>query len=155
MRNPNLFSFQTLDIVRAYTNTVRERLDELDNLQNLKLAMKFFTNEPSIIKKLDNKLLQLSNKLTSLDWVDLLNSKSIYRQRNVSILESCAYNLIKKKDDKALNVESIQKCLLSCGILNYNDDQFYKFLLDSLNEELKKMNQTQIGSNKMRKIFRL
>lgn len=100
--------------------------------------MKLFSQEPILIKKLDNKLLQIADGLGVADWVDVLNTKSIFRQRNLSVLESCAYNLIKKKDEKLLNIDSIQKCLLSCGILHFHDSQFYKFLLESLTNELNK-----------------
>lgn len=35
-----------------------------------------------------------------------------------------------------LSLEQIQKCMLSCGILNYNEMSFYKFLLSQLNDTL-------------------
>lgn len=134
MRTPQLYKMQLLDTVRGYTNLIRDKLEEIENYTQLKQAMKIFYAESSTTKFLDQKILKLAENLKASDWVDLLNTKSIYRLRDLAILDLCSYNLIKIKNT---DIESIQKCLLSCGILNYHDQQFYKFLLDSLLNELK------------------
>ncbi|CAF0749806.1 unnamed protein product [Brachionus calyciflorus] len=135
LRTPQLYKMELLDTVRNYTNSARDRLEEVENYSQLKLAMKIFNQEPLTSKKLDKKLLNLADKLKSYDWVDILNNKSIYRQRDMAILELCSYNLIKTKQ---LDLDSIQKCLLSCGVLNFHNEQFYKYLLECLSDELKK-----------------
>lgn len=134
LRTPQLYKMQLLDTVRSYTNAIRDRLDEIENYVQLKNAMKIFSSEPNTAKRLDQKLLKIAEKLKTSDWVDLLTAKSIYRHRDLAILDLCSYNLIKIKK---IDIDSIQKCLLSCGILNYHDQQFFNFLLESLNDELK------------------
>lgn len=124
-----------MDTIRNYIDSIRDRLDEISNYNQLKLAMRIFSQEINTSKNLDNKLLKIAEGLKSADWVDILNNKSILRQRNITILELCSYNLIKLKE---LKIDSIQKCLLSCGILNYYDRQFFNFLLESLYDEISK-----------------
>ncbi|RNA37044.1 TBRG4 isoform X1 [Brachionus plicatilis] len=135
LRTPQLYKMQLLDTVRSLTNSIRNRLEEIENYAQLKLATKIFYAEPTTTKRLDQKLLKLAEHLKASDWVDLLNSRSIYRLRDMAILDLCSYNLIKLKK---IDLDSIQKCLLSCGILSYHDQQFYKFLLESLHDQLKR-----------------
>lgn len=140
LRSPSLLKGSGLSLARTYTDSIRDRLDEINTFGALKLAMKLFAQEPSMVKLLDTSLHKIADKLSVLDWVELLNTKSIIRQRNLGILELCAYNLIKNREQQQtppLAIESIQKCLLSCGILNFHNGQFYNFLLDNLSTLIK------------------
>lgn len=139
MRTTNLYT-KTVDTTREIQTQIKKNINQIDNIQSLILANKLFSNEQLVIKKLDDLLIKSSHKLTGQDWVDLLNTKSILRLRNLSLLESCAFSLIDKtrKNQFAMDVTSIQKCLLSSGLLNFHDEEFYKFLTDSLNKQLVK-----------------
>ena len=59
-------------------------------------------------------------------------------QRNISLLEACAYQLISlDKDQNKLTLENVQQALLSCGILAYMDEKFEAHLLGCLSNLLK------------------
>lgn len=113
---------------------IREKVDQLENFESIMKTVKLFQSDKYLLKSLDAKIMQMSDKLTTENWIELLNTHSIIKYRNKSVIETCVYNLNGQKID----VDSIQKCFLSCGILNYRDDQFMKFLLyrfrDILNE---------------------
>jgi hypothetical protein len=137
MRSTNLYTI-TKDTAREIQAHIKRNLNEIDNIQSFLLANKLFSNEELVIKKLDDLIIKSSQNLTGQEWVDLLNTKSILRLRNLSLLESCAFNLIEKTRKNQFNIDlpSIQKCLLSNGMLNFHDEEFYKFLTDSLNKLL-------------------
>lgn len=102
------------------------------------MALVIFSFEASVVKRLDNIAMRLVENLTSQECAELINSKSILRQKNLLVLEACAYNIIKRKDQDKLGVDYVQKCLLSCGVLGFNEPQFFKSLLESLSSELEK-----------------
>jgi hypothetical protein len=114
-----------------YLNHARDNLELLDNITEIKLASKIFAIEPLVIKRLDNLLIKIGEKFNSKDWVEILNVKSINRQRNMVLIDSCAFNIMRLKDQEPLDIDSIQKCLLSCGILSFLDVQFFKTIVDS------------------------
>lgn len=94
--------------------------------------MKLFQNDQLLLKNLEEKIFKLSETLTTDNWIDLLNTSSIIKRRNINVIETCAYNINGQK----INLASVQKCLLSCGVLNYKDDQFMKFLVNRTNKFL-------------------
>ena len=106
----------------------------IENFSNLLLAMKLFSHNPDIIRSLDERVIRQSDQLTTKNWLDLLNTKSILRLRDVNILQACTYQVTNSPDATGVSLEDIQRSLLSCGVLNYFDGQFHKFLLDSLNK---------------------
>ena len=135
-----------------FTGMAKEKLDLIDNYSALKKAMKLFTQKASkktlksvdviaqetlIVKKIDEKLLKIQDKLTAVDWVDLINTKSILRHRNINLIEACAYKLINFNDPNVMNIDAIQSIFLSCSILSFNNIQFFNFLLNKLLDILK------------------
>jgi hypothetical protein len=141
MRSPILYH-KAADTTRGIQIQIKKNINNIDNIQSLIIANKLFSSENLMIKKLDELLMKFSHRLTGQDWVDIFNTKSILRLRNLSLLESCAYNLIDKtrKNQFNIDVTSIQKCLLSSGVLNFHNEEFYKFLTDSLNKQLNQQN---------------
>ena len=138
--------------LEKFIELAKKNLDLIDNYSTIKKAMKLFTQNPSkntlkpkdvilqealITKKLDEKILKLQNNLTSTDWIDLINTKSILRHRNQNLLESCVYNLTKLDDENALTIGAIQSLFLSCGVLKVYNVQFLKFLLNKFLKILK------------------
>lgn len=122
----------------------------IETFSNMLLAMKLFSHNSDIIRSLDEKVIRQSDKLTTKNWLDLLNTKSILRLRDVNILQACTYQVTNSPDSSAaaaISLEDIQRSLLSCGVLNFFDNQFHKFLLDSLN----KLIQGGVGGNKLAK----
>lgn len=104
-----------------FTGMAKEKLDLIDNYSALKKAMKLFTQKASkktlksvdviaqetlIVKKIDEKLLKIQDKLTAVDWVDLINTKSILRHRNINLIEACAYKLINFNDPNVMNIDA-------------------------------------------------
>lgn len=121
------------------TDYLRTQLDKLESVGDAKRALKLFASEPAVVQRIDLRISQLADQLSLDQWVDVFNAKSVLRQRNVALLEICAYNIIKhatknpsQSDASVLKLEHIQKCLLSCGILNYHDATFYTFLVTQL-----------------------
>lgn len=86
---------EAMDMLRELTEKLRGRIDELDSVADAKRALKLFSHESSLVQRIDMRLSQLADKLTLDEWIELLNTKSILRQRNMSILEICAYNIVK------------------------------------------------------------
>lgn len=122
---------------------MRSQIDsKLDSLADAKRALRTFASDSAVVKRIDLRISQLGDKLTLADWIDLFNTKSVLRQRNVALLEICAYNIMKlasgdgTSKSSSLQLEHIQKCLLSCGILHYHEPTFFKFLTDQLNKQL-------------------
>lgn len=121
-------------LLHEMTDHLRSCLEKLDSVEDAKRALKLFTLEPAMVNRIDMRISQLADKLTLDDWVEVFNYKSVLRQRNVALLEICAYNIIKHQvaSSKPLRLEHIQMCLLSCGVLNYHEETFYKFLVEQL-----------------------
>jgi hypothetical protein len=138
--------------LECFTDIAKEKLDSIDNYSTLKKAMKLFTQKASkktlksvdviaqetlIVKKIDEKLLKIQDKLTAVDWVDLMNTKSILRHRNINLIEACAYKLTNFNDSNVMNIDAIQSIFLSCSILSFSNIQFFNFLLNKLLDILK------------------
>jgi hypothetical protein len=134
-KSPKVLATQKITLINS-TNQLQNRLNDLESFKSTILAMKLFAADELAIKKLDHKIMQSKEKLTGQDWIDLLNTKSILRQRNLTLIETCAFSLI--NNNVSLELDSIQKVLLSCGILNYNDEQFYLYLIKNLANVLDK-----------------
>lgn len=111
---------------------IRDKVDQLKTYDSIKITMKLFQNDQLLLKNLEEKILKISETLTTDNWIDLLNTSSIIKRKNINIIETCAYNINRQK----ISLASAQKCLLSCGVLNYRDDQFMKFLVNRVNELL-------------------
>lgn len=109
---------------------IANKIHALQNIDGIIKANKLFATNASVLKILDETILKLSDQLSTEQWVDILKVKSILKIRNVKIIEACAYNIAEKKID----IKSVQECFLSCGILNYRDEFFYKFLVQRLVE---------------------
>ena len=138
--------------LEKFTEMAKEKLDSIDNYSTLKKAMKLFAQNSSkntlkpldvrakeafIVKKLDERVFKIQDKLSAADWVDLINTQSILRHRNLNLIESCAYNLTKLNDTNVLTIDAIQSLFLSCGVLSFNNVQFFNFLLNKLKDILK------------------
>jgi hypothetical protein len=136
LRSPTHYNDEKLDIIRKLLNYVRENIENINSVAGLKIALKIFSQESRVIKRLDDMLLKLGDNLNALEWIDILNTKSILRQRNIGVFEACTMHLMRQNSE--IQIDSIQKCLLSCGILNYNESQFFSFLIENLKRELKK-----------------
>ena len=140
----NCFSLMVVNSdLKKFSDMTIDKLGTINDYATLKMAMKLFQpkagiskfenkQEAFITKRLDELVMKISDQLTALDWVDLLNTKSILRERNQNLLESCAYKLTLLNDEKAMSLDSIQRILLSCSLLKFHNVPFYKFLLDKL-----------------------
>ena len=111
---------------------IRNKIDELKTYDSIIKTIKLFQNDQQILKSLEDQVLKMSENFTTDNWIDLLNTSSIIKRRNISIIETCAYNI----NGQNISLASIQKCLLSCGVLNYRDDQFMKFLVKRVHKFL-------------------
>ena len=126
---------------------LKQSLSQLRDFDSILAALKLFSTDFQTISKIDRRIFQLTDSLTKSNQIDLLNTKSITRQRNSKIIESCIYNL-SKNENLELTMVDIQKCLLSCGILNVHDETFYKFLITKLKDNLKNIKtKTDFDSN--------
>lgn len=76
------------------------------------------------------------SELSSGQWLELLKTKSILRQRSREILTVITFNLANNHKD-LFRIEDIQQCLLSFGVLNYYDEQLLKRLMNDLSELIK------------------
>lgn len=131
------------DTLREIRDHARSQIEsKLDSLADAKRALRTFTSDSDVVARIDLRISQLADKLTLADWIDLFNTKSVLRQRNIALLEICAYNIMKLTNGDgtssklSLQLEHIQKCLLSCGILHYHELTFFKFLADELRKQL-------------------
>lgn len=147
LRSPRLFGENIKNSLTDSSRLLKNSLNEIEKFSSIILAMRLFPEDPLVVKQLDYKLLQSKEKLNGKDWIDLFNTKSILRQRNMTLIESCAYSLINNKT--MLDIDSVQKILLSCGILSYHDEQFYKYLVENLLAilEKNKSNQNWLSQN--------
>lgn len=109
---------------------IANKIHELQNIDSIIKANKLFSTNASVLKTLDETILKLNEQVTTEQWVDLLKVKSMLKIRNVKIIEACAYNIT----DKKIDINSIQECLLSSGILKYHDEFFFKFLVQRFKE---------------------
>lgn len=135
-----------MNTLRETTDRLRSRIDEIGCISDTRRALKLFSSEPSVVQRIDIRVSQLAEKLTLDDWIELLNTKSVLRQRNVRLLELCAYNINKQlesKQDSHLSLDQIHKCLLSCGILSYHDGSFYQLIINQLQQSLEKSGSTK------------
>jgi hypothetical protein len=122
------------DIFRDMLVKMRESIDKIETMEGLKMALKAFAAEPLTLKLIDNRIMKLMEKFTTIELVDLLNTKSILRQKNISVLNTCAARIISRVDEDKLDVSMIRRCLLSCGLLSYLESQFLKTALEKLTE---------------------
>lgn len=129
MRNPKIMNPR---INNSLMSLIRDKVDELETFESILKTIKLFQSDKYLLKSLDHKIMQISDTLTTDNWIDLFNTHSIIKYRSKTIIETCVYNLNGKK----INIDAIQKCFLSCGILNYRDDQFMKSLLYRFKEIL-------------------
>ncbi len=136
LRSPSLSKESISEVYRRLQEIITDNIEKIETVEGLKIALKMFAPDPSIIKVIDGNILKLGDKLTTQDWVALLNTKSILRQKNLSVLSTCALNIIKRKDVERLDLNSIKSCLLSCGILSYYENQFFKVILEQLASEV-------------------
>lgn len=136
LRSPRLYGENVRPLINESTRLLRSNLNEIEKFSNILQTIKMFPLDDVVIKQLDYKILQSKEKLNNKDWIDLLNTKSILRHRNITVIETCAYSLINNK--ASLDLESIQKIFLSCGVLNYIDEQFLKYLSENLLNVLEK-----------------
>lgn len=104
---------------------IRDKSDDLADFKSIIKTIKLFQSDKYLIKSLENKLLLNSDKLTADNWIDLLNTNSIIKNRSIKVIEACVYNI----SNQEISLSSIQQCLLSCGILNYRDEQFFNMLV--------------------------
>ena len=137
--------------LKKFTELALDKINQIDNYKSLVLAMKLFAPKTKFhqtdqelkkqdtlnVKKIDDRIMKISDKLEWNDWIDLFKTKSILRLRNLNLLEACSFNIIEKCGDNLLSLEKIQTLLLSCGILSFTNEQFYKFLIDKLLEVIK------------------
>ena len=136
LRSPRLFNENIKTPLIESSRYLKQNINEIDQFNCILKAMKIFAADQLVTKQLDYKLMQLKDKLTESNWTDLLNTKSILRQRNMTLIESCSYSLINMK--AVLDIDALQKILLSCGILSYHDEHFYKYLMENLENILEK-----------------
>ena len=104
MRSPNRGQV-TFTVTNELLDRIKIRLPEIDTFQSFKAAYKLYRNDLLIIKKLDDLLIKATNKLQSQDWIELLNTKSILRQRNLTVLETIAYTVINKTNQGEINMD--------------------------------------------------
>jgi hypothetical protein len=140
-------NIQVVEIKNLILSEMKQKLSTLENFEDILTSIKLFSKDESILKKLADILNEKSQKLTQKDWVDLLNLMSILRLRNQVILDTCVYNLLKLKKNSLLSIESIQKCLLSCGILNYHNTHLYGYLLENLRAKFKEISEKSLSEN--------
>ncbi len=129
-------------------NLILTKINDLKTFEHMIQALMIFYTDDYVLKSLGDKILQISDTLTIENWLELLNTCSIIKYRNLKIIEACAYNITGKNID----INAIYKILLSCGILQYKyDSQFLKFIVQRLNELLdeSKSNPTWLKSNKV------
>ena len=134
LRSADISCAKISDELSRVNYMFRTRVTELAKFESILKAMKLFTNERNLMNILDEKILESSEKLTDKNWIELLNKKSILRQRNIKIIEACAYNLMNRK--AAMDIDDIQTCFLSSSLLSYNDEQFFKYLLEKFGRML-------------------
>ena len=132
------------DLYRKLMGTIRENIEKMSKSKSFNYALRAFAVEPYVVKRIDSHILKLSENMSSHDLVEIFNTKSILRQKNFSVLETCALNIIKRKNSEHLGIEDIHKCLLTCGVLSFYDNQFFTTLLDHFVHE---MRQNETNSN--------
>lgn len=119
--------------LRIDTNLLLEKINDLKTFEHMQQAIKILSTDKYAVKAICVKILKMSETLTTANWVDLLNTMSIVKIRDFNIIEACAYNI----EGKDIDITSIYKILLSCGILRYaNNTQFLKFIVKRLGEIL-------------------
>lgn len=128
------------DVSLKYTHyLMKSDPQNIEIFSNILMAMKLFSRNAEFVSSLDQKILRLSEQLSVTNWIDLLITKSILRQRDVSILEAAAHQLIAlDKEQNKLSLENVQQALLSCGILSFMDEKFESHLIGCLNNALKR-----------------
>ena len=128
------------DVSLKYTHyLMKSDAQSIEIYSNILTAMKLFSRNVEFVSNLDQKILRLSEQLNVKNWIDLLITKSILRQRDVNILEAAAHQLIAlDKEQNKLTLDNVQQALLSCGILSFMDEKFEKHLIGCLSNALKK-----------------
>jgi hypothetical protein len=109
---------------------LKQKINEIDNFDSLVKALYIFQTDKFFTEQLNDKILEMSDKLGPKEWLTLMNAKSILRQRNQLILEACTYNLNKSLEH--FKLEDIKTCFLSFGILSYYDSLLVKRLMKDL-----------------------
>ena len=151
LRRASVNNFVKPEQLKKFTELALDKINQIDNYKSLVLAMKLFAPKTKFhqtdqelkkqdtlnVKKIDDRIMKISDNLDWNDWIDLFKTKSILRLRNLNLLEACSFNIIKKCDNSSLSLDKIQTLLLSCGILSFTNEQFYKFLIDKLLEVIK------------------
>ena len=137
LRSPLLYE-QTADTATLTTllGSIRGDLAELKTCKDFTSALRLFSTDSEVLAFIDNRVVQSGECLSCADWIEIVNTMSIIRHRSVAALESCAYRLIEERHTHHMSVEAVQKCLLSCGLLKFHDDQFLRFLTSAMLREL-------------------
>jgi hypothetical protein len=100
--------------------------------------MRIFNKDKIALQVLNKKILEMKSKLLPKNWIEILERKSIQRDRDLALLHTCIYQL-NNQPTVPFNLLEIQKCLLSIGCMKIVDDEtFLKRLTNDLKLYLEK-----------------
>ena len=111
------------DEYEEFKKYLKPKLYDLKTPEGLFHALRTYNEEQSLIETIDEVLLNMAPELKKSDWIALLNTKSLKKQRNIKLLQACSFNLLNCQSE--FTIQEIKTCLLSYGVLNYHDEQLF------------------------------